>query len=336
MSCFNLEYIWIGGNNELRSKTKICLYEDVDLSSLPIWNFDGSSTNQASGDDSEVLLNPVRVYKNPFVDNDNTENYLVLCETLNKDKTPHSTNTRSKASSIFSKYENMKPWYGIEQEFFMIDQETKLPLGFKKDFTEPQGRYYCSVGSGSCFGREISNDMLNSCIAAELNITGLNFEVAPGQCELQIREEGIKAADDLIILRYILQRVGEKHNVSIDFSAKPLTGDWNGSGCHVNFSTEQMRSPGGYTTIVECMEKLKDRHQEHIKVYGDDNYLRLTGLHETSSMESFSWGVADRGSSIRIPNSTLEHNCGYFEDRRPSSSMDPYLVLSILLETVNL
>ena len=332
---YNLEYIWIGGNNELRGKTKVIKIKNnsLSLSDCPKWNYDGSSTGQATGDDSEVMLHPVRIYKNPFR---NKHSYFVLCQTMNKDGTRHITNTRHVASEIFDKYESEhKPMYGIEQEFFMIDLNTNKPLGYHSDSeTRPQGPYYCSVGAGNCYGRNIGEEMLEACLRSKLNITGLNFEVAPGQCELQICETGIKAADDLIILRYILQRVGENHSVRIDLSAKPLSGDWNGSGCHVNFSTQSMRNEGGYQVILDAMPKLESKHKEHIDVYGDDNNLRLTGKHETSSMEEFSYGVANRGASIRIPNSTFNDKKGYFEDRRPSSSMDPYLVLSKILDTV--
>mgnify|MGYP003683404701 CR=1 FL=1 len=332
---FHLEYIWIGGNKEIRGKTKIIKLKNhsLHLNNCPIWNYDGSSTNQASGDDSEVMLHPVRLYNNPFRPK---YSYLVLCQTMNKDGTSHTTNTRHDAETIFNKYQvEHKPLYGIEQEFFMIDNNTKYPLGYNPEGdNKPQGSYYCSVGTNNCFGRNISDEMLNACLRTKLNITGLNFEVAPGQCELQLCETGIKAADDLIILRYILHRVGENHNISIDISSKPLEGDWNGSGCHVNFSTQAMRNENGYDLIIKSMNKLEAKHKEHIDVYGDDNNLRLTGEHETSSIDKFSYGVANRGASIRIPNSTFIEQKGYFEDRRPSSSMDPYLVLSKLLDTV--
>ena len=343
MSKLILEYIWIGGNNEIRGKTKILDLNDNDikLENLPIWNYDGSSTDQAEGTDSEVILHPIRLYHNPFeltheTSNNNCfKNYIVLCETYLKDGSPHPTNTRSNAKKIFDKYSDQEPWYGIEQEFFMIDNNTQQPLGFNRDGSaKPQGQYYCSVGAGNCYGRDIAQEMLYKCLEIGLNITGLNFEVAPGQCELQIRDVGIKAADDLILMRYILQRVAEKHNVRIDITAKPVKGDWNGSGCHVNFSTKQMREPGGYQIILDSMKKLEHKHKEHINIYGDDNIYRLTGKHETSSMDKFSFGIANRGASIRIPNSTKIDGMGYFEDRRPSSSMDPYLVLSKLLDTV--
>lgn len=331
-------------------------FEEI-LEQVPEWNFDGSSTHQATGDNSEVILKPCRIYFDPFspaflhgtIDNQHVHlatssdqsgypipaRYLVLCDTWLPDGTPHQTNTRQAANLIFSQQKTeLKPWFGMEQEFFMINSILNEPLGYKK--TGKQGQYYCSVGASNCFGRDIATACLDNCLKAGLNITGMNFEVAPGQCELQLREEGIKAADDLLILRYILIRTAEPHGVDIDFSSKPLKGDWNGSGCHVNFSTLPMRQEGGYKIITDAIHKLSLRHQEHLDVYGDDNSERLTGEHETSSMDKFSYGVANRGCSVRIPNQTIADNCGYFEDRRPSSSMDPYKVLSILFQTTSL
>jgi glutamine synthetase len=353
-----LEYIWVDGHDQLRSKTKI--YEEQTetitnnlkqalknkntdrlnnrkylselniLKLIPDWNFDGSSTNQAIGKDSEVILRPVRIYLDVFRKN----GFLVLCETWTSKMVPHETNTRNKALRIFSKFSSEEAWFGIEQEFFMINTKNGLPIGFNNDGSaHPQGRYYCSVGAGKCFGRDFAEEVLENCLNTNLNITGLNFEVAPGQCELQLRDEGIKAADDLIILRYILLRTGEKFDTFIDLRAKPIKGDWNGSGCHVNFSTKNTRQENGLKLIYKMMDKLKRTHDYHISNYGNDNAERLTGKHETSSMDKFSYGTADRTSSIRIPKSTVMMNKGYFEDRRPSSSMDPYKVLSILLQT---
>lgn len=330
-----LEYIWLDGKNNIRGKTKVLNNtQTIELEDVPSWNYDGSSTYQSQGHDSEVILRPCRLYNDPFRKGNN---HIVLCDTWFSDQ-PHVSNQREKVVELFKKHEaSQAPWYGIEQEFFMIDPKTKLPLGFIDENTAingPQGPYYCGVGSSNCLARQIAESMLQTCLNIGLNITGLNFEVAPGQCELQLRERGLKAADDLIMMRYILQRVGELHNIDIDFSAKPVSGDWNGSGCHVNFSTRPMREENGYSIIQEAINKLESKHTEHIDVYGLDNHLRLTGNHETSSIDKFSSGVADRGASVRIPRSTVADNCGYFEDRRPSSSMDPYLVLSKLLHTI--
>ena len=336
------EYIWLGANNDLRSKVRVEWLENQDsplfrgeLNCIPIWNYDGSSTNQAIGSDSEVLIKPVRVYPNPLATSVAKE-YLVLCETILPDMNPHPTNTRHRANEIIERdFNNFKPMFGIEHEFFIMNKDTRRPLGFDGliSVPQPQGPYYCSVGSGNAFGRDFLNECLDLAIKAGVRVTGSNMEVCPGQVEIQVCNYGIKAADDSTILKYILGRVSEKYGYIIDWSAKPVKGDWNGSGCHVNYSTQQMRNEGGWQHIMDSINRLGQRHQEHIEVYGSDNHERLTGLHETSSMDTFSYGVADRGCSIRIPRSTEQRHCGYIEDRRPSSSADMYLVTSKIHQT---
>ncbi len=341
------EYIWIGGKGDIRSKTRVVktvakygslgFNPDIGIFQnfeLPEWNFDGSSTEQAEGHNSEVILKPVRAYENPFLVNQHA--YIVLCDTYLPDGTPHSSNTRYIASQTFVKHFQEAPMFGIEHEFFVIDNETKRPVGFPRDptqFPAPQGPYYCSVGYNNTQIRAFMDDVLIRCLNSNVRITGYNLEVCPGQAEFQVCAENIKAADDSVMLKYILQRVAEDYKYSIDFSAKPVKGDWNGSGCHVNFSTKKMRDEGGYHEILKAIKKLEQKHQEHIDVYGSDNKERLTGNHETSDINVFSSGVADRGCSIRIPRSTIQNGCGYFEDRRPSSSADMYLVTSKITET---
>ena len=331
-----LEYIWVGGNGELRSKVKY-IDLDVDYTSIddiPQWNYDGSSTNQAMGYNSEVLLRPVRVYKDPF--SFNNDDRLVLCETYLTDGYPHPTNTRHIANERFKELDSdkHKPLFGVEHEFFVYDDNTNKPLGFPSNgYPNPQGQYYCSVGNKNAFGRTFLYECLDSAIDAGIKCTGCNLEVCPGQMEIQICNYGINVGDDSIMLKYILNRMGEKYNYSIDFSAKPIKGDWNGSGCHVNFSTEGTRNENGYGVIMKYMDKLRENHSEHIKVYGDDNNERLTGNHETSDINKFTYGIADRGASIRIPTNTYHDQCGYFEDRRPSSSADMYIVTSKIYKT---
>ena len=239
--------------------------------------------------------------------------------------------------TIFKKHE---PMFGFEQEFFFYDTQRNLPLGMKKDekhnivgYSGPQGPYYCGVGAGKVFGRYIAEKTMDNLLYCGLNITGMNFEVAPGQCEFQLCEKGIKAADDLMILRYILVRTGEEFNISINFYPKPVLGNWNGSGCHTNYSTKTMREENGLIEIMNAIKKLEKTHKEHIEVYGDNNHLRLTGKHETASINKFSYGIADRGSSIRIPRFTDRDKKGYMEDRRPASNMNPYKVISKIAET---
>mgnify|MGYP001362980182 CR=1 FL=1 len=330
-----LEYVWLDHNSNFRSKTKVTNKDINDIKDIPMWNYDGSSTQQAPGNDSEVYIKPVAVYKDPF--RRNIENsFVVLCDTWLPNGDPHPDNTRVHAEQIFNNQIvlNEKPLFGIEQEFFFNNALTNKPLGFPKDgYPNPQGQYYCGVGANNCHGRNIAESILENSLYCKLNITGLNFEVAPGQCEFQLCDYGIKASDDLLFLRYIMVRTAENYNVKIDLHPKPIKGDWNGSGCHTNYSTKSMREEGGLNIILDAIEKLKDKHSEHIKVYGIDNDQRLTGEHETASINDFSYGVADRGSSIRIPRFTDKDGRGYMEDRRPASNMDPYIVTSKIVET---
>ena len=338
MVAIKLEYIWIGGSGELRSKTKV-VNRDQPVESadeLSEWNYDGSSTGQAPGDDSEVMIRPCAIFPDPFR---GAPHLLVLCDTWLPNGEPHPTNTRVHAKARFDQALELKPWFGIEQEFFMIDVNTGLPLGVPTGASVPraQGPYYCSIGAGNCYGRDFAEQALENCVRAGVSVTGMNFEVAPGQCEIQVCDEGITAGDHVTILRYILGRTGEAYGVAIDLQAKPMEGDWNGSGCHTNYSTEPMRNQeNGYELIMEAVEKLSKKHQEHLAVYGEGNEKRLTGLHETSSMDEFSCGVANRGCSVRIPRDTERNGRGYMEDRRPSSCMDPYQVTSMLFQTTAL
>ena len=332
-----LEYIWIDGENNLRSKIKIHHGNDfydinsINIESIPIWNFDGSSTKQATTDDSEVLLVPVKLYNNPFI-RENSTSYLVLCSTYGKNNVPAINNNRERAVTIFDKYEQEEAWYGLEQEYFMIDNKTSLPLGFNPDI--PQGKYYCAVGADRSPGRKLAEEHMDLCLFAGINISGINQEVAPGQWEFQIGPcFGLDVCDDLWIARYILAKLGEKYDIAINYAPKLLKGDWNGSGCHTNFSTKRTRNQNGLSVILECMEKLKDKHLEHIQVYGECNEDRLSGKHETSSMDTFSWSVGGRATSVRIGNETYADKRGYFEDRRPAANMDPYLVCPLILET---
>ena len=331
-----VEYVWIGGNNELRSKTKVIYNEIKSIENLPDWNFDGSSTNQATGFDSEVILKPRALFNDPFR---NYNNKIVLCDTYKPDGTKLENNHRVWAVDIFNQKLEEQPWYGLEQEYFLILKNTNKPFGF--DENNSQGQYYCGVGAENAYGRFVAEEHLFMCLRAGVRISGLNAEVAPGQWEFQVGPcVGIEAGDHLWMARYLLLRVAEKHNVIVNFEPKPLKGDWNGSGCHTNFSTFNMRNGNselnkkGLDYIHEAIEKLSLKHDEHMEVYGSGNEQRMTGMHETASYDVFSSGIANRGASIRIGNENNKNGCGYFEDRRPSSNCDPYLVSGKLFETI--
>jgi glutamine synthetase len=326
---YKLEYIWLDGYTpepNLRSKTKVLTLENEPvLESLPIWNFDGSSTQQAEGNFSDCLLKPVKMVRDPQRKN----GYLVLCEVLNPDMTSHVSNTRSHIK------DNMNMWVGFEQEYFIYDGE--LPLGHFKGKMKPQGEYYCGIGTDNVSGRNIVEHHLDICLSAGLNVTGINAEVALGQWEFQVMGKGtLDSCDQLILCRYLLQRVAETYNVKIEYHPKPLHGDWNGSGLHTNFSNKKMREVGGKEYFDAIFNVFELNHMKHIENYGAYNEMRLTGKHETQSIDKFSYGISDRGSSIRIPQATVNNGWkGYVEDRRPASNGDPYKIMKVISESVN-
>ena len=329
-----LEYIWLDSKNNLRYKTKEMDLQTISIDNLPIWNYDGSSTGQALGSDSEVFLKPTVIFNDPF--RTEHKSYLVWCDMLNKNMAPLTNSTRCQVIDIFTKFKDEEPWFGIEQEYFIMNPVNNLPIGFtSNEKMEQQGKYYCSVGSDRSFGREIVEKHLNYCLKAGIKICGVNGEVAPGQWEYQIGPcVGIDAGDHVWMSRYILNRVAEQYGYNISYHPKPLgiKNDWNGSGCHTNFSTKKMREPNGINDINLALNRLSKVHSLHMDNYGDDNILRMSGRHETSSYNVFTVGRANRGASIRIPNMVLKDGCGYFEDRRPASNCDPYVVTSLILE----
>merc|ERR1711879_840628 len=173
-----------------------------------------------------------------------------------------------------------------------------------------------------------------ACMYTGINISGTNAEVMAGQWEYQVGPcQGIDSGDSLWVSRFLLERVCEAFQVVVSFHPKPIKGDWNGAGCHTNYSTLTMRNEGGYPAIIKAIEKLGKKHKEHIAVYGHDNDQRMTGHHETDDISTFSYGVANRGASVRIPNQAKLEGKGYFEDRRPASNMDPYVVTSMIAQT---
>lgn len=334
MAKSKLEYIWLDGSTPtqgLRGKTKVVNDFSGKLEDCPMWSFDGSSTQQAEGGSSDCLLKPVCIYPDPSRKNA----YVVMTEVLNADGTPHPTNGRATIQDDDNDF-----WFGFEQEYFLWDPETDLPLGFPVNgYPEPQGPYYCGVGAKSAYGREIVEEHLDLCLEAGLNVEGINGEVAAGQWEFQIFAKGAKDAGDQIwIGRFLLERTAEKYGVAVNWHCKPVSGDWNGSGMHANFSNSVLRTAGNkatYDTICSAFGASPKVIKECIDVYGADNHLRLTGLHETQAIDKFSYGISDRGASIRIPIVTVDNGWnGYLEDRRPNSAADPYKVAAVIIKTV--
>uniref|UniRef100_A0A8B9ZF77 Glutamine synthetase n=1 Tax=Anas platyrhynchos TaxID=8839 RepID=A0A8B9ZF77_ANAPL len=301
-------YIWIDGTGEhLRCKTRTGCFFSPDL---PEWNFDGSSTFQAEGSNSDMYLRPAAMFRDPFRKDPNK---LVLCEVFKYNRQSAETNLRHTCRRIMDMVSNQHPWFGMEQEYTLLGTDGH-PFGWPSNgFPGPQGPYYCGVGADKAYGR----DIVEAHYRAIVQKNRWEFQVGP--CE------GIEMGDHLWIARFILHRVCEDFGVIVSFDPKPIPGNWNGAGCHTNFSTKNMREDGGLKHIEEAIEKLSKRHQYHIRAYdpkgGLDNARRLTA------------GVANRGASIRIPRNVGHEKKGYFEDRRPSANCDPYAVTEALVRT---
>ena len=330
------EYIWIDGNDpgQLRSKIRVI---DGDfrmrefpfvpnLAETPVWGFDGSSTNQAEGSDSDCVLEPVKVYRDVTRQN----GILILCQVKNVDGTLHPSNSRAELERVQVGSKAYEPLTGLEQEY-TIYKDGK-PLGWPEEGEPaPQGDYYC----GRNAGEGIMHDHLEACINAGVAICGTNAEVMLGQWEYQIgTTDPLRASDDLWIARWLLEKIAASHGCAISLDPKPESGDWNGAGCHTNFSIKSMRKKDGDLEIHKAIKKLETKHSEHINIYGKGNEQRLTGDHETCDINTFKWGVSDRGASIRIPWQVSKEGMGYLEDRRPAANMDPYAVLSALVSTI--
>lgn len=340
------EYIWLDGTTptqQLRNKTRVLNIggREARLSDFPRWGFDGSSTNQASGHNSDLILEPVNFVADPIR---GEGHYLVMCEVMNNDMTPHATNMRA---TLRKEMDNggarQDPWIGFEQEYTLF--QNGRPCGWsEKGEPAPQGPYYCGVGSDRVFGRELVEVHAFACMQAGLAIYGTNAEVMPGQWEFQIGYRGVEGekadpltmADHLWMGRWLLERLGEEYGIVVSLACKPMKGDWNGAGMHTNFSTRAMRDAStGWAAITSLVEAMSKLHSEHIAEYGVGLEERLTGLHETCDINTFKMGECDRGASIRIPEPVANKRCGYIEDRRPGANADPYRVAARILKTLN-
>ncbi|CAK9087008.1 unnamed protein product [Durusdinium trenchii] len=337
--CVLAEYVWLDADGVTRSKTMTMTARPLKVTDLKVWNYDGSSTGQADGHNSEVLLKPRAIFNDPFR---GYPNVMVLADAWNAwDDQPAKNNTRAPCAEIMDMYRSLDPWFGIEQEYTLmkpgkVGLKPTVPLGFNADGSEPapQGPYYTGAGFNVAIGRPVADEHYKLCMEAGVKISGINAEVMPGQWEFQIGPcRGIEMGDHLTMARYIMLRVTEKHDCVCSFEPKPAKGDWNGAGCHTNFSVTPMRVAGGYDTIIKVCEAFGKVAKEHIAEYGEDNDKRLTGKHETCDINTFKYGVANRGASIRIPREAEKSGRGYMEDRRPGANCDPYRVTKIIMKT---
>lgn len=338
------EYVWLDGNEtqSLRSKTRVLTLRSEDenwklsLADIPTWTFDGSSTNQASTENSELVIRPIFA----CVDSNRENGVIVLCDVLNPDMTPHESNHRARLVDAMIEHGKSEPFVGFEQEYFFTSGCNILGWEDNPNNMRPQGPYYCGVGVGSVAGRNVAELHLTSCINSGLSIVGVNAEVALGQWEYQVggpNVNAVAACDHLWVSRFILQRISELHDIGVTLDPKPVDGDWNGSGLHTNFSTKAMRESGGINTIRKACEALGSDSALLMarESYGEGLDRRLTGRHETCSIDEFKVGVGDRSASIRIPVEVSRAGSGYFEDRRPNSNADPYRVLNTILRSVS-
>jgi glutamine synthetase len=331
MPKYKLEYLWLDGYEpipNLRGKTRVASEAPTSLDDLPIWGFDGSSTQQADGSSSDCILKPVALYP----DGGRNNAFIVMCEVMLPNGDPHPSNQRATIN------DDPDTWFGLEQEYFLF--QDGRPLGWPDEgYPGPQGLYYTGVGfeNVGSIARFIVDEHLELCLEAGINHEGINAEVAKGQWEFQIFSKGSKkCADDIWVARYLLQRLCEKYEVEVNYHCKPFSGDWNGSGMHCNFSTKYMREVGGEKYFLALMDAFEKNKEEHIAAYGPDNDMRLTGLHETQSIDMFSWGLSDRGASIRLPVNFINDGYkGYLEDRRPNSQGDPYRICSRVIKTIS-
>ena len=347
------DYVWLSPIG-FRWKTRV-FHEpvDSDTNNIPIfpkWDFDGSSTEQAKPDKyngrTEIQLTPTFVcndpmrpgYEHPIYGKNFCRGYIVLCDITYPDGEPVSEDWRRPwADEIFKTAMDKQPWFGIEQEYYLFDPRTRTPAGFPdSNHIRPQGPYYCRMGMNN--GRGIVEKHMEMCLSAGLKISGTNAEVGPSQWEYQIGPcVGIEAADQLMVSRYLLDRISESAGYAVSWNPKPILGDWNGSGCHVNYSTNEMRGEVAdvdpYDAILKTCEKLKSTHASMTLTFSEDNRNRLCGEFETSKYDDFTMGVGTRNTSIRIPTHVESAHKGYIEDRRPGSDMDPYLTLGIIFHS---
>ncbi|CAH1645861.1 unnamed protein product [Spodoptera littoralis] len=332
-------YVWIDGSGiNMRCKDRILDCVPYSPDAAPNWAFDGSSTGQATTDNSDTTLKPAAVYRDPFRADPHV---IILCEVLlGEAQKPAATNHRTFCNDLCEAHKAEEPWFGLEQEYTMVDIDG-WGLGWPKGGGFPAVKYqysYCGVGAKYIAGRDLSEAHSKASLFAGCDYEGSNGEVMYACWEWQVGTTmGIKAPDDMWMTRFIMSRIGEDYGIDVTYHPKPFGHLHPGIGMHHNFSTKKMRTaPGGYAFIEECIKKLEKNHMKHMRAYGNDettNRMRLSGRFETAPFDKFSWGVANRKASIRLQRHIKKKDKGFMEDRRPGGDADPYLVCGLLMET---
>uniref|UniRef100_A0A2A4J2C5 glutamine synthetase n=1 Tax=Heliothis virescens TaxID=7102 RepID=A0A2A4J2C5_HELVI len=329
-------YVWIDGTGEnLRSKERTLDFMPKVAEDLPVLTYDGSGTRQARKKNADMYLFPRAIYRNPI---HRGRSILVMCDTFDKNLQPTATNNRVRCAEAYLKCAEEEPWFGIEQELYLMNSYDLRPLGWPyKGFPDKTTQYHYGIGADKAFGRELMEAHYKCCLYAGIAYGGLNVEMGPSQWEYQVGPSvGVSAGDDVWMARYILQILAEQYGVAVSIKPKPIP-HWQGSGTHVNFSTKLMREENGIIEIEKAIGKLAAAHKDHLKLYdpygGRDNARRLIGSHQAAHMHEFSAGVSERSTCIRIHRSVAVDKKGFFEDRRPASNCDPYRVIDSLLRT---
>mmetsp|Transcript_10122 Transcript_10122/g.8919 ORF Transcript_10122/g.8919 Transcript_10122/m.8919 type:complete len:332 (-) Transcript_10122:133-1128(-) len=243
------EYIWIDGTGaSVRSKSRTLSSKISSISDLPEWNFDGSSTGQAPGHDSEVILKPVNFYPDPFRGGDNI---LVLCSCHRYDSKaalmkPANTNFRDNAVELFNTIEDHQPFTKILQSCTLYKKMSILgqqQLGWPEGgFPASKGNFYNGVGTNNSHGRSIMDSYLQACLYIGVKISNLNSGEMPGEWEFEIGPcKGVETGDQLWMARYLLSRITEDFGTSLTFEPKPIKGNLKKKGCFTKFFTISMR-----------------------------------------------------------------------------------------------
>ena len=346
-----LDYVWLDGNSTQTLRTKV-KYDTIEVenpqqppspdelfSQIGDWSFDGSSTNQAETKSSDLIIRPVKIYGNAFVNRrGGLPSYIVFCEVFNADGSPHETNERAKLrDALETDTSATDPAFGMEQEYVFWDTENNIPSGWKWDdkkgvVVEPEdsNSYYCGIGGDSIIHRQLAESHAEICLQMNIPIAGFNAEVMKSQWEYQLQPlPPLDAADNLWMSRYVLERIAESRGLAVNIEPKPQEG-YNGSGCHINISTTETRD-GTMDDVESLCSALGEVHEDLIAVYGEDNEKRLTGGYETESIDKFTYGQMDRTTSVRIPAGTIINESGHVEDRRPASNVNPYAAIRTLV-----